>query len=185
MFDRRLLANFDWILFLNLLTICLLGVMAIYSASRGYPGENTYWLRQLYWVGLGLGVGLVVLLVDFRTIGQWSYTLHGLVTASLVLSGALSRDSTVKTNILKRQYAALGIGEYVSYLVADPARWDTWKSNNQSQPPGTYVETVTINQQSTDFTVTSLANPARRPAGLCGLATSAPTICQPFVGFRG
>jgi uncharacterized repeat protein (TIGR01451 family) len=86
-----------------------------------------------------------------------------LVTASLVLSGALSRDSVVKTDILKRQYAALGVGEYVSYLVAEPARWDTWKSDNQSQPPGTYQETITINEKSTDFTVTSLTNPPGDP----------------------
>ena len=34
-----------------------------------------------------------------------------LISASLFLSSALSRDSQVKTDILKRQYAALGIGE--------------------------------------------------------------------------
>ena len=45
-----------------------------------------------------------------------------LVTASLFLSGALSRDSQVKTDILKRQYAALGVGEYVDYLVDPPCR---------------------------------------------------------------
>ena len=89
-----------------------------------------------------------------------------LITASLFLSSALSRDSQVKTDILKRQYAALGIGEYVNYLVSSPALWDAWKSNNQTQSPGTYQETVTIDSQDTIFTVSSLANPPGNPPAL-------------------
>jgi len=82
-----------------------------------------------------------------------------LITGALVLSGSLSRDSQVKTNILKRQYAALGIGEYVNYLVADPARWASWKTDNFDPASGNYQETVTINERSTDFTVDALSNP--------------------------
>jgi rod shape determining protein RodA len=84
MFDRRLLANFDWMLLLLTLTIAMLGVLSIYSASQGYPGQSQFWLRQLYWIGMGLIAGFLVLLVDFRTIGQWSYLFHGAVVLSLV-----------------------------------------------------------------------------------------------------
>lgn len=84
MFDRRLLANFDWSLLLLTLAISLLGVAAIYSASKGYPGNPNFWLKQLYWIGIGLAAGFVVLLADFRTIGQWSYLFHGLVVVSLL-----------------------------------------------------------------------------------------------------
>jgi rod shape determining protein RodA len=83
MFDRRLLANFDWVLFLTTLAISLLGVAAIYSASKGYPGQPEYWLRQLYWLGISLGTLVLLLLVDFRTIGRWSYAFHALVILSL------------------------------------------------------------------------------------------------------
>jgi len=93
MFDRRLLSNFDWIMVLLTLTISLLGVLSIYSASKGYSGNPQYWLKQLYWLGIGLGGGFVVLLVDFRTIGQWSYVFHGLVTLSLVFLLVLSSGS--------------------------------------------------------------------------------------------
>ncbi len=85
MFDRRLLANFDWVLLGLALLISLLGVTGIYSASKGYPGDPHFWLRQLYWIGLGLAAGFAVLLVDFRTIGQWSYLFHGAVVVSLGL----------------------------------------------------------------------------------------------------
>ncbi|MEE8433717.1 MAG: rod shape-determining protein RodA [bacterium] len=85
MFDRRLLSNFDWTLLLLTLTIGLMGVASIYSASKGYPDTQQYWLKQLYWMGLGCGAGFLVLLVDFRSIGQWSYPFHIAVVISLVV----------------------------------------------------------------------------------------------------
>ncbi len=83
MFDRRLIANFDWVMFLNALIIAMIGVAAIYSASRGYATDTKYWLRQVYWIGLGLAAGFMVLLVDMRTIGRWAYVFHGLVIVAL------------------------------------------------------------------------------------------------------
>ncbi|MFI4983139.1 MAG: FtsW/RodA/SpoVE family cell cycle protein, partial [Nevskiales bacterium] len=85
MFDRRLLANFDWVLVLNTLAISLVGVAAIYSASKGYSTPTQYWLRQIYWIGLALGAGFIVLLVDMRSIGRWSYLFHGVVITALLL----------------------------------------------------------------------------------------------------
>jgi rod shape determining protein RodA len=85
MFDRRLLSNFDWTLLLLAVGLSLLGVLSIYSASKGYPGNPQYWLRQLYWIAIGLGLGALTLLVDFRAIGTWSYVFHGGVVASLVV----------------------------------------------------------------------------------------------------
>jgi len=87
-----------------------------------------------------------------------------LVTSALALSGTLARDSQVKTNILKRQYAALGIGEYVSYLAADPTRWNNWKTANFVPATGNYEETITIGGENTNVTVFPLAvSPGNAP----------------------
>ena len=85
MFDKRLLSNFDWMLFLLVITISLVGVAAIFSASKGYADDTQYWLRQLFWIASGLGVAFIVLLFDLRTIGSWAYIIHGVVLLSLVL----------------------------------------------------------------------------------------------------
>jgi rod shape determining protein RodA len=85
MFDRRLLANFDWVLFLNALVISLIGVAAIYSASKGYTTGVQYWLRQIYWIGLAVAAGFFVLLVDMRAIGRWAYLFHAIVIVLLLL----------------------------------------------------------------------------------------------------
>src|SRR5579863_2308556 len=85
MFDRRLLANFDWVLFFNTLVISVIGVAAIYSASKGYASTTQYWLRQIYWIGIAMAAGFFVLLVDMRAIGRWAYLFHGLVIVLLAL----------------------------------------------------------------------------------------------------
>ncbi|MDH5753000.1 MAG: rod shape-determining protein RodA [Deltaproteobacteria bacterium] len=98
MFDRRLISNFDWVLLLITIGISLLGVLAIYSASKGYPGHPDYWLRQLYWLGISLGVGFLVLLVDIRTIAQWSYLFHWSVVGSLLLLLVLGGSGSSQVN---------------------------------------------------------------------------------------
>lgn len=85
MFDRRLLSNFDWSLLLLTLLIVLMGVISIFSASKGYSGQSQFWLKQLYWLGLGLITGFLILLVDSRTIAQWSYLFHLAVLVSLIV----------------------------------------------------------------------------------------------------
>lgn len=85
MFDRRLIANFDWVLFGLVMSISLVGVAAIFSASKGYGDDVQYWFRQLFWIAAGLAVAFVILLFDLRTIGSWAYIIHGAVVLSLML----------------------------------------------------------------------------------------------------
>lgn len=85
MFDRRLIANFDWVFFGLALGISLIGIAAIYSASRGISGESQFWLRQLNWLGGGLVVGFLLLIVDVHTVARWAYIFHGLAVLSLLL----------------------------------------------------------------------------------------------------
>ena len=93
MFDRRLLTNFDWVLFLLVMGISLIGVVAIYSASKGYQDGVQYWARQLVWLGIAVGIGVVVVLIDFRTIGAMSYFIHGAAVFSLVLLMVIRPDA--------------------------------------------------------------------------------------------
>jgi len=49
-----------------------------------------------------------------------------LVTSALGLAATTSIDSRSKKQILRRQYCALGTGEYVNYLLNSTARWAQW-----------------------------------------------------------
>lgn len=85
MFDRRLLANFDWILCGIVLLICAIGVAAIHSATIGSPQMAFYKVRQMYWIFLGSGVALGTTLIHYRTLAKWGYFLHAGVVILLVL----------------------------------------------------------------------------------------------------
>lgn len=82
MLDRRLVVNFDWVLLGLTVLIALFGIMAIYSAAGG--GENTY-LKQLFWLGIGLGGVIFIICIDYRTIGKFTYFLYALAVLALVI----------------------------------------------------------------------------------------------------
>jgi len=75
--DRRLIANFDWLLFGLALTIALLGIMTIYSATRPLPGgtHETFYIKQLYWLLISLAAMAVVVSVDYKWFEQHSVKL--------------------------------------------------------------------------------------------------------------
>lgn len=89
MIDRRLLKNFDYLLFLLALLIISIGIAMIYSASyyRGQPFFSglSYPFRQLIWAALGLIFLLAVITVNYQTIIKYAYLLYGLNILFLIL----------------------------------------------------------------------------------------------------
>jgi|Deesub1362B_J571_1020462.scaffolds.fasta_scaffold00208_47 rod shape determining protein RodA len=80
----RALRGLDWALLAPVLALTLLGVLSIYSATRGTP-QSAYYLRQLLWMAVAL-LGMAVLLrVDYQWLGRASWALYGLGLALLVL----------------------------------------------------------------------------------------------------
>ncbi len=60
--DRRSLENFDWSYLAAVLAIAGVGIFNLYSAGYGL----TLWRLQLYWLALGLGFVVLILLFDYR-----------------------------------------------------------------------------------------------------------------------
>ena len=79
------------------------------------------------WRGQTGGVAMLMV-VGFMLFGV------AIVTSNLRLSTVLSTDSRVKTDIMNRQYCALGVIEYVRYLTLDAQRWADWWT---AHPDGT------------------------------------------------
>ena len=63
-----------WSLLLVALALSVLGAATINSASAELPGE--YMPRQALWVGLGLGVLVVALAVDYRRLARFAVPLY-------------------------------------------------------------------------------------------------------------
>ncbi len=86
--DRRLIKNFDWITFLLIIALALIGIMTIYSATRpplGIGEHPDFYLKQMLWLIISVGVLLVVVFFDYIWLYRLSYPLYGLGLFLLLL----------------------------------------------------------------------------------------------------
>lgn len=101
MIDRRLLTNIDWVLIGLTLTICLIGIMNIYSATSTYKIVGaTYYLKQFNWLLVGMTAALVVASVDYHLFEDFSYWLYGFLLLLLVAVLVIGRSSMGATRWL-------------------------------------------------------------------------------------
>lgn len=91
MLDRRHLRNLDWGLFLAVVTLMVISVIMVSSATRQSPvnGDPLYYAkRQLIWIILGLFVMAVIVMTDYLTLARLSNLIYlgnlGLLLAVLV-----------------------------------------------------------------------------------------------------
>lgn len=75
MFDRRLLKNFGWFLFLMTLAFCAVSLLNLYSAS--YETGLTYFKKQFVWVMIGLAALIFVSFINYKLIRQYSFYIYG------------------------------------------------------------------------------------------------------------
>jgi rod shape determining protein RodA len=74
MFERRLYHHVDWPMLAAMLSLCLIGLVQIYSATGG---ATTIYYTQIYGIGLGLIALLVCLSIDYRSLADKSHIIYG------------------------------------------------------------------------------------------------------------
>jgi len=84
MFDRRLIQNFDWVLLGLVVIICATGIVNLYSAGYNRGEGTPLFIKQLYWLAVGLGVMCVTLTYDYRHLEKLSYPIYILSILLLV-----------------------------------------------------------------------------------------------------
>ena len=85
MFDRRLVQNFDWVLLGLVVIICATGIVNLYSAGYNRGEGTPLYIKQLYWLAVGLGVMCVTLTYDYRHLEKLSYPFY-IITIVLLLA---------------------------------------------------------------------------------------------------
>ena len=85
MFARINWRNFDWLLLLNVVVLCIIGVAVIYSATRNSPDLVDYWQRQVNFIGFGLVALFVVAMLDYRQLSLLAVPSFLLFLAALVV----------------------------------------------------------------------------------------------------
>jgi rod shape determining protein RodA len=83
-FDRRLIFNFDWTLFLLLMLVLVIGVVNLYSAGFNISSEPLY-LKQLRWAFFGFILMVSAFFIDYRLITKYAYFIHAFVVLLLVV----------------------------------------------------------------------------------------------------
>jgi rod shape determining protein RodA len=84
MFDRRLVQNFDWLLLALVVIVCGIGIVNLYSAGYNRGEGTPLFIKQLYWLAVGLGVMFVTLVYDYRHLEKLSYPIYILSIVLLV-----------------------------------------------------------------------------------------------------
>lgn len=67
--------------------LAVVGIIAVYSATRG-PGptfSHSYLFKQTMFVAIGVGVMVLLTLVDYRKLHDWAWAFYGITTALLVI----------------------------------------------------------------------------------------------------
>ncbi len=87
-FDRRLLANFDWVMFALIILISVIGILTIYSATR--PSIETgvhpdFYLKQILWLAISICALFFVVFFDYIWLHRFSYVLYGIGILLLVI----------------------------------------------------------------------------------------------------
>lgn len=83
-FDRRLILNFDWGIFLTVIIIAVIGLANLYSATSTSAYGTAIFLRQLYFYIFGFGIIFVIISFDYRLLITINYPLYGLIIILLL-----------------------------------------------------------------------------------------------------
>ncbi len=82
MFDRRLLKNFGWFLFILTLAFSAVSLLNLYSAS--YETGLIYFKKQLVWLVIGLITLISLSFINYRLIRQYSFYIYSFTVLLLV-----------------------------------------------------------------------------------------------------
>jgi rod shape determining protein RodA len=132
---QRFFQDLDWPMLLVALSICALGIMQIYSATRGAQWHNA-WMKQGLWLGCGLVLMWVMARIDYHTLLTRVPVLYGatlvLLTLTLV-AGSLVWGSKrwipmafgfrFQPSELGKLVIVLLVARYLSELHSDRLEW--------------------------------------------------------------
>jgi rod shape determining protein RodA len=80
----RSVRDLDWPLLVTTLVICALGILQIYSATRGTRWDDAWW-RQALWVAAGFVILWIASAIDYHTLVGHAFVFYFLSVGLLVL----------------------------------------------------------------------------------------------------
>lgn len=89
--------NLDWFTVVLYLILVVAGAISIYAASYDFDNAGVFDFgefsgKQFLWIGLGLVLGVVILLLDSKTYDIYAYPIYGVVLIILFLTIFIAPD---------------------------------------------------------------------------------------------
>ena len=86
MINQKQASNFNWLLFSAILIISIIGVIVINSANHGQPKPflRELYIKQIYWILLGLVAMSIAIAIDYRILSQHAYIIYILTVLALI-----------------------------------------------------------------------------------------------------
>ncbi len=84
MIEKKYLEQTDWLLLGISMLLAAIGIICIYSATRGF--ESAFYLRQFYWLLIGLAILAPTVILDYAIFKRFAYVLFGLTLVLLIIA---------------------------------------------------------------------------------------------------
>jgi rod shape determining protein RodA len=86
MIDRRLIIHFDWALVGIVMLIVSIGLVNLYSAASGMEVSGTpLYLRQIFWLLMGLTVMVAISMIEYRYYSDFAYVIYAIAFFLLLI----------------------------------------------------------------------------------------------------
>ncbi len=89
--ERKAMDAFDWIFFGALAAILGFGLLSIYSVATGASRGVPYYIKQTYWILLGVALFFLAARIDYHEIARFSYVIYAAVVGLLALVLVIGR----------------------------------------------------------------------------------------------
>jgi rod shape determining protein RodA len=100
--DRRIAANFDWIMLGMVILLITIGLANLYSATR-VPGQGKYFATQLRWSIIGMIFLATAFVIHYRLyqgIGYWAYFILNLLLVMVLFFGVTRHGASRWLNMI-------------------------------------------------------------------------------------
>lgn len=123
--NDAIIKDFDWVSFFLYLAILIMGVLHIYSAEFTTLNDesifslNFYSGKQILFILLGLGIGVIIMLLDFKIYYSLGYVFYGVAIAMLILTLLIGKTINGATawislgggiNLMPAEFTKVAIG---------------------------------------------------------------------------
>lgn len=116
MIDRRLFLHFDWVVFLVTISLCLIGILNIYSAAL-MDSDNNLYEKQLIWFSIGLALMILVTFVNYIHLERLAYPIYTIAIILLIATILTGRTAGGAKRWLSIGFASFQPSEFAKIAI--------------------------------------------------------------------